>query len=359
MATDNLSVVLHGIEDLRVEQRPIPKFSDDEVLLAIDSVGICGSDVHFLVHGRIGDYVAESPLVLGHEASGIVHKIGKNVTNLKVGDRVAIEMGIPCRICKLCKNGRYNLCPKIKFGSTPPYDGALTKFMAHAADYCFKLPDNVTMEEGALLEPLSVGIHACRRAHVGLGSEVVILGAGPIGLVTLLTAKAMGASKVLIVDLLENRLKIAKEFGADYVLQIKKDETEEEIVRNIHSLMEGAPDITMDCTGSEATNRLSVLATVNGGCALIVGNGPLNVNLPIMNVVTREVDIRGIFRYTNTYPTAIALVASGKIDVKKLVTHHYDLSETKDAFHTSRYGIDGAIKVMIHVQPRNSNNKSQ
>lgn len=167
--------------------------------MAIDTVGICGSDVHFLVHGRIGDYVVNSPLVLGHEASGIVHKIGKNVTTLKVGDRVAIEMGIPCRICKLCKTGRYNLCPKVKFGSAPPDDGALSKYIAHAADFCFKLPDNVTMEEGALLEPLSVGVHACRRANVTLGSEVVILGAGPIGLVTLLTAKAMGASKVLIV----------------------------------------------------------------------------------------------------------------------------------------------------------------
>lgn len=186
---DNLTAVLHGIEDLRLEQTPIPEINDDEVLLEMDCVGICGSDVHFLVHGRIGPFVCDGPMVIGHEASGVVCKTGKNVKNLKIGDRVAIEPGVPCRICDYCKTGNYNLCPDVKFCACPPNDGNLTRYFAHAADFCFKLPDHVTMEEGALMEPLSVGVHACRRANVQLGSEVLILGAGPIGLVTIIAAK--------------------------------------------------------------------------------------------------------------------------------------------------------------------------
>lgn len=141
------------------------------------------------VHGRIGPFVCDGPMVIGHEAAGVVCKAGKDVKNVKVGDRVAIEPGVPCRHCDYCKNGKYNLCPEMKFCATPPYHGNLTRYYAHAADFCFKLPDHVTMEEGALLEPLSVGVHACRRANVCLGSEVLILGAGPIGLVTAIAAK--------------------------------------------------------------------------------------------------------------------------------------------------------------------------
>jgi len=157
-----------------------------EVLLAMDSVGICGSDVHYLAHGRIGDFVLTKPMIIGHESAGVVAKLGKKVTTLKVGDRVAIEPGVPCRKCDHCKQGKYNLCPGMVFCATPPYDGNLTRYYKHAADFCFKLPDHVTMEEGALLEPLSVGVHACKRAEVTLGSKVLILGAGPIGLVTLM-----------------------------------------------------------------------------------------------------------------------------------------------------------------------------
>lgn len=147
----------------------------------MDCVGICGSDVHYLVHGRIGDFIMKAPMIIGHEASGVVHKLGKNVKSLAVGDRVAIEPGVPCRICEFCKGGKYNLCPEMAFCATPPFDGNLRRFYAHAADFCFKLPDHVTMEEGALLEPLSVGVHACRRAEVSLGDNLLILGAGPIG----------------------------------------------------------------------------------------------------------------------------------------------------------------------------------
>lgn len=276
--------------------------------------------------------------------------------NLKVGDRVAIEPGVPCRICEHCKLGRYNLCPEMVFCATPPYDGNLSRYYAHAADFCFKLPDHVTMEEGALLEPLSVGVHACRRADVGLGSEVLILGAGPIGLVTLLTAKSMGATKILITDMLPNRLETAKSLGATHTLLFEKGSKEADNVKKIHSIMGSQPDKTIDCSGAEATARMAILATRTGGIAVLVGLGAAEVTLPIVNGLTREVDIRGVFRYCNDYPAALALVASGSVDVKRLITHHFDIKETAEAFNTSRHGLGNAIKVMIHCTPRNKNN---
>lgn len=351
----------------------------------MDCVGICGSDVHYLVHGRIGDFIMKAPMIIGHEASGIVHKLGKNVKNLAVGDRVAIEPGVPCRLCDFCKGGKYNLCPEMAFCATPPFDGNLRRFYAHAADFCFKLPDHVriliciflnfatgslvlyfysvnssplqvTMEEGALLEPLSVGVHACRRADISLGDNLLILGAGPIGLVTLITAKEMGATKVVITDLVQSRLDVAKDLGADYTLLIEKGDTEADLVKKIHSMLGIEPNKTVDCSGAEATNRLGLLSTRSGGVFVIVGCGPPEVKLPLVGALTREVDIRGVFRYANDYSAALALVASGKANVKRLVTHHFDITETSDAFKASRYGTDGAIKVMIHCQPRNKNN---
>ncbi|KAG5679843.1 hypothetical protein PVAND_009380 [Polypedilum vanderplanki] len=357
MASNNLTAVLYGVEDLRLENQEIPEIKDDEVLIEMDCVGICGSDVHYLVHGRIGDFILKDKMIIGHESSGVVRKLGKNVKNLQVNDRVAIEPGVACRLCDYCKTGKYNLCPEMKFCATPPYDGNLRKFYAHAADFCFKLPDHVTMEEAALLEPLSVGVHACRRAQVSLGDNLLILGSGPIGLVTLICAKEMGASKVIITDLLQSRLDVAKELGADYTLLVNKNDTEKELVKKIHNLLGNvAPNKSIDCSGFEATNRLGLAATASGGCFVIVGCGPPEVKLELMSALTCEVDIRGVFRYANDYQAALALVATGKVNVKKLITHHFDITETLDAFDTSRYGKENAIKVMIHCQPRNKNN---
>lgn len=338
------------------EQRPIPTIKDTEVLLKMDSVGICGSDVHYLVHGRIGNFIVEQPMIIGHEAAGIVHKLGNAVTHLKVGDRVAIEPGVPCRYCDHCKQGKYNLCKDIIFCATPPVHGNLTRYYAHAADFCHKLPDHVTMEEGALLEPLSVGVHACRRANVGLGTNVLILGAGPIGLSVLASAKAMGADKIIITDIVAGKLHLAKELGATHTIVIDTKSTEEENVKNVHNAINSAPDVVIDCTGFESTIRLAILSAKSGGCVVVVGMGSPAAKLPIVDCLVREVDIRGVFRYCNDYPAALALVSSGQINVKKLITHHFDITETEKAFHTARNGLDGAIKVMIHCTPRNQNN---
>ena len=313
MAKDNLTAILYGINDIRLEQTPIEEPNQDEVLLQMGCVGICGSDVHYLVSGGIGDFVVRKPMIMGHEAAGVVVKLGKNVKHLKVGDRVAIEPGVSCRMCTFCKGGRYNLCKDMVFCATPPVHGNLRRFYKHAADFCFKLPDHVTLAEGALLEPLSVGVHACKRANISIGSKVLILGAGPIGLVTLLVAKAMGASKIVITDLAQNRLNMAKKLGADATLLIKPEYAEADVVAKVHQLFGGEePDRTIDASGAQSSIRLAILATKSGGVAVLVGMGAAEVQIPLINALVREVDIRGVFRYANDYSDALDLLANQK-----------------------------------------------
>ena len=329
-----------------LKQVPKPsKVEGNQVLLATHSVGICGSDVHYWTHGCIGHFIVKAPMILGHETSATVVEIGSKVKNLKVGDRVAIEPGVPCRICDFCKEGRYNLCPDVYFAATPPDDGHLTRYFLHPEDFCFKLPDHVSFEEGAFLEPLSVGVHACKRAGIETGSNVLITGAGPIGLVTLLVSKAFGAASICITDINEKRLALAKKVGATHTLLIRDGVTAEESAKEVHRLMKCVPDRVVDCNGGEATLRLGILAIKNGGNMAVVGHGPSDVKIPIVNATAREVNIIGIFRYRNCYPISLELIASGKVDVKPLITHRFPLEKAVDAFEMAKSG--QGIKVMI------------
>ncbi|KAJ7410997.1 hypothetical protein WISP_105054 [Willisornis vidua] len=390
-------LTVHG----ELETRPIPEPGPNEVLLRMHSVGICGSDVHYWQHGRIGDFVVKNPMVLGHEASGTVIKVGSGVTHLKPGDRVAIEPGVPREMDEFCKTGRYNLSPTIFFCATPPDDGNLCRYYKHSASYCYKLPDNVTFEEGALIEPLSVGIHACKRAGVTLGSKVFVCGSGPIGLVNVIVAKMMGAAAVVVTaiqllisrdvlvpsgawrgiggffpgdvkekrrcgyppeqlaplhklsygsseDLSAPRLQKAKEVGADFTIQVK-NETPQEVASKVEAVLGCMPDITVECTGVQACIQAGIYATRSGGTLVLVGLGPEMVTVPIVNAAVREVDIRGIFRYCNTWPVAIALLASKRINVKPLVTHRFPLEKALEAFETTKRG--EGVKVMLKCDP--------
>nr|ABU53620.1 sorbitol dehydrogenase [Pyrrhocoris apterus] len=345
---DNLTAVLYKIDDLRLENRPIPEPKDDEVLLKMGSVGICGSDVHYLEKGRIGDFIVKAPMIMGHEASGTVVKCGSKVKHLKEGDRVAIEPGVPCRYCLFCKEGNYHLCPDMVFCATPPVHGNLSRYYTHAADFCHKLPDHVSLDEGAVLEPLSVGVHACKRRGVTLGSVVLVLGAGPIGLVTILVAKHMGAGHVICIDLLENRLAVAKECGADYTLKRNATDDVDSVAAKIEEIFTVKPNISIDCGGSQRTVNIGFKATRNGGKFVMVGMGSNEVTIPLVAASAREVDIIGVFRYCNDYPLALSMVASGKVNVKRLITHHFKLEETVKAFETARKFIGNPIKVIIH-----------
>jgi len=343
---NNFAAVLKGVNDIKLEARPIPVPKPHEVLVAIKTVGICGSDVHYWTHGRIGDFIVKSPMVLGHESSGIVEEVGTAVTNLKKGDRITLEPGVPCRFCRYCKEGRYNLCPEVQFMATPPVDGSLTNYFTHPADFCYKLPEHVSFDEGAMCEPLSVGIHACSRAQVTLGSTVLIIGAGPIGLMCLLAAKAAGATTVLLVDIKDDRLKIAMELGATSVINAAKDVSAELTTRGFASV-----DVTIECSGAEPAIRTAIKATRSGGVVVLVGLGLPEVKLPIVDAAVREVDIRGIFRYANCYPKALALISSGQVNVKPLITHSFELQDVIRAFETARDMLEGAIKVCIKLNP--------
>lgn len=347
---DNLTSVLYGINDIRLEQRPIPVPKDDQVLLQMEVVGICGSDVHYLVEGKIGHFVVEKPMIIGHEASGTVVEVGKNVKDLKPGDAVAIEPGVPCRICNYCKTGDYHLCADIFFCATPPDDGCLSRYYVHAADFCHKLPPNMNLEEGAIMEPLSVGVHATKRGKVQVGDVVLILGAGPIGLVTLLSAKAKGASKIIITDILDVKLKAAKDLGANHTINVTGMK-EDDIIAKITELLGQQPNKTFDCTGAQICVRVALKVTKSKGIVVLVGMGQMEQTLPLGSAIFREVDIRGVFRYANDYPTAIDMVSSGKIDVKPLITHHFRMEETKEAFEIARTQKGDPIKILIHANP--------
>ncbi|KAF5193932.1 L-threonine 3-dehydrogenase [Thalictrum thalictroides] len=266
--------------------------------------------------------------------------------------RVAMEPGISCWHCFHCKGGSYNLCPDMKFFATPPIHGSLADQVVHPADLCFKLPENMSLEEGAMCEPLSVGVHACRCANVSAETTVLILGAaGPIGLVTMLTARSFGAPKIVLVDVDSHRLSVAKKLGPDAVVQVSTNtEDVNNEVAQIQEAMGVGIDVTFDCVGFSKTMTTALTATTSGGKVCLVGMGHNEMKVPLTPAAAREVDIVGIFRYKNTWPLCIDLINPGKIDVKPLITHRFGFSqdEVEKAFETSAKGSD-AIKVMLNL----------
>lgn len=352
----NPAVFLQGIDSMTIEHFALQPLGPQDVRIAVKAVGICASDVHYLRKGRIADFIVKAPMVIGHESAGEVVAVGEAVTTLAVGDRVAMEPGIACQRCKPCKTGAYNLCPDMKFFATPPVHGSLAHFVHHPADLCFPLPPSLSYEDGAMCEPLAVGVYACTKANVRPGTRVLITGAGPIGLVTLLSARAFGASEIVITDVDERRLAIAAAAAPGVKTLCVAGKTPEEVLGMI-----GGPasvDVTMDCAGFESTVEVALEATTNGGKVLLIGMGcsTRSMNVPLLPAAIREVDLLGSFRYRNVYPTCLALIESGRVDVKKLITHRVDLSgggaftaeAVMDGFAMSEKGGD-VVKVMFKL----------
>ena len=323
---------------------------EGEVTIAIKSTGICGSDVHFWHAGCIGPtMVVRENHILGHESAGQIIAAHPSVTSLKVGDRVAIEPNIPCFACEPCKTGRYNGCPNVAFLSTPPVPGLLRRYVNHPAVWCHKLPDSMTYEDGAMLEPLSVALAGVKRADIRLGDAVLVCGAGPIGLVTAMCCRAAGCEPLVITDIDEGRLKFAKEVVPGVqTLQVKIGETAEQFAERVADLMDGEEAaVAMECTGVESSIAGAIQSVKFGGTVFVIGVGKNEIKMPFMRCSVREVDLKFQYRYSNTWPRAIRLLKSGLIDLKKLVTHRYKLEEAVDAFKTAADPKTGAIKVQI------------
>lgn len=347
--------LLSGVRDLALSEREVHAPKALEVLVRVGRVGVCASDVHYYTHGKIGKFVVEAPLILGHEVSGVVEAVGEGVTRLKPGDRVALEPGYSCRRCAYCKRGQYNLCPGMTFMATPPVDGALSEFVVWPEDFTFAVPDTLSDDAAALLEPLAVGVWAARRGGVKMGDSVAVIGAGPIGCTTLQAARAAGATTIIAVDLEPFRLDLARTLGATHTVNAREEDPVvriREITAELSDLSasHAGVDVAFETAGSLATCRLSIEAPRPGGVAVLVGLPPDPlVSLDIVGAASREIDIRGLFRYANCYPAAIGLVASGAVNLDALVTHRYPLERAREAFEFADFEKRTSMKVMIDV----------
>ncbi|KAF2737140.1 GroES-like protein [Polyplosphaeria fusca] len=344
----NPSFVLRAAGELTYEDRPVPDQPGAyDVLVKPRWTGICGSDVHYWVHGRIGHFIVEAPMVLGHESSGIVAAVGDKVTSVKVGDEVAMEPGVPCRRCVRCKEGKYNLCADMAFAATPPYDGTLARFYTLPEDYCYKLPEGMSLEEGALIEPTAVAVHITRQAAVKPGDSVVVFGAGPVGLLCCAVAKAYGAKKIVTVDINEERVKFALQYAATDSFISARVSAEE----NGKNLIEQAglgmgADVIIDATGAEPCIQTAIHALRMGGTYVQGGMGKPDITFPIMAMCTKEINMKGSFRYgPGDYQTAVDLVATKRISVKELVTGKVKFEEAEQAFAEVKAG--KGIKLLI------------
>lgn len=345
-----LAAFLDKPESVRIRDLPeAAPLAPHEVRIRVMASGICGSDVHFFEHGKIGPFLCKEPLVLGHEASGIVEEAGGEVDTVKPGDRVALEPGTPCFQCETCKRGHYNLCPHVVFlGCPPDTHGSFRETMRHHHAMCHCLPEGIDYEEGALIEPLAVAVHACRQGNVGISNHVAVLGAGPIGLLIAQVAQASGA-RVAVCEILPDRLQFAREMGADLTL----NPTDGGIKEAILAAWGRESDVVLEASGALEGHRMALDLAAPGGTVVFVGWSrnpeiPLNVHL----IGSKELTVRGQFRYRNVFPEAIGLAHSGKVRLKPFITHRFGLSQTGEALAFARRKQAGTIKILIQPDPK-------
>lgn len=334
-----------GTMEIRSAAVPAPK--DDEVLLKVAYVGICGSDVHGFESGPfIPPSDPDQETGLGHECAGIVAAVGSKVTKFAVGDRVCIEPGVPCGKCRYCLGGKYNICPSVDFMATQPnYRGALTNYLCHPESYTYHLPENMSLMEGALVEPAAVGMHAALLGQVTPGKTIVILGAGCIGLMTLQACRVMGATQIVVVDILPKRLELAKKLGAMEVINGAKEDTVSKCKELLGTL--GA-DIVFETAGTQITAQQTPQLVMRGGRIMIVGTIPGPTPIDFLKI-NREVTIQTVFRYANCFQTTIEAIASGRFDVKSMVTNTYAYEDVQKAFEESVNCKQSTIKGVIKV----------
>lgn len=324
--TSMAASVLVKALDIEVESVPVPALNADEVLVRIAAVGVCGSDVHYYHNGRIGDFVVEKPMILGHESAGTIVAVGSNVAPDRVGERVSIEPQRACRKCEQCKHGRYNLCPFMEFYATPPIDGAFAQFAVIQGDYAFRIPDSMSLEAAALCEPLSVGIWANQKAGTRPGSRVLIAGAGPIGIMIAQIARAFGAAEIIVSDPVAERRAVVERFGATKTTDPMNPADGAAAV---------VVDAFIDASGAGPAIRSGIRSVAPAGTVVLVGMGADDVELPVSRIQNCELTVTGVFRYANTWPLAIELASTGQVDLDSMVTGRFTLAEVEDALHAA------------------------
>ena len=322
MATTMRASVMTGVGTLQIEERPVPSPGPHEVLVEVAAVGVCGSDVHYYRQGRIGDFIVEEPMILGHELSGRIAAVGEGVDADRVGQRVAVEPQSPCRRCRQCTAGRYNMCPEMKFYATPPVDGAFCRYVTIGAEMAHPVPDSMSDDAAALLEPLSVAIATMRKAEIAPGSIVLIAGAGPIGVICAQAARAFGAARIVVSEPVPSRRERVLRFGATEVLDPAVDDV---------AALDPQVDAFIDASGAAPAVVSGIMAVGPAGRVVLVGMGTGDYALPISYIQFMEITVTGVFRYTDTWPAAIHLVSSGAVDLDSLVTGRYDLEHVADA----------------------------
>ncbi|KAK9375590.1 chaperonin 10-like protein [Lipomyces chichibuensis] len=370
-AAEVIAAVLYGKKDMRIETKVLESPGSTELQIRVTETGICGSDLHYYHHGRNGDFALQHPLSLGHESAGVVTAVGSDVHDFKVGDKVALEVGIPCSECKWCRKGRYNLCPDMRFRSScktaPHFDGTLVQKVNHPAKWCHKVPDAVKdLSLAALVEPLAVSLQGIKRSELNPEDEatVLVLGAGAVGLLTAFAAKKRGgANKVVIADISAQRVSFAVDNGfADQGIVLvgsKSTDSDNPLAPAIASakfLKEEAGvdvgfDVVFECTGVQICVQTSVFAAAAGTKVVLIGMGTPIQTFAIGSAATREVDIIGVFRYAGNYPDALAIVAEDGETVGKIVTHRMKLLQAVEAFEIASTPVDKdgnlVLKVMI------------
>ncbi len=341
------SLVLEKVNELELREIAVPDvLGPRDVRVKMHTVGICGSDVHYYTHGRIGPFVVQAPMVLGHEGSGTVVEVGAEVAMLRPGDRVCMEPGIPDPESRATRLGLYNLDPAVRFWATPPVHGCLTPYVVHPAAFTYKLPDTVSFAEGAMVEPLAVGLHAATKARITPGDLAVVLGAGPIGLLTALSALAAGCGRVVITDVAQPKLALASSLGPITPVNVR----EQSVAEVVRAMTDGwGADVVFEASGNGRAAEGALDPLRPGGTVVYVGMPGAPIAFDVVAAQAKEARIETVFRYAHVYPRALALMAGGRLDVTPLVTGRYAFAQSVEAFEDARAGRPASVKIQIEL----------
>lgn len=339
--------ILKGKSNMIMEERPVPVPKDNEVLVKIRCVGICGSDAHYYRDGKIGIYVVEDPLILGHECSGEIVDTGKNVKMFSKGERVVLEPGIACGKCSYCKSGKYNLCQQMKFMATPPFDGCLCEYVAWPEDLVFKMPDEMSYQEGALIEPFTVALQGLRQSGFTFASSAVVVGCGTIGQMMMQALKAVGAGKIIAVDISDRKLEMAKNMGATHTI----NSTKEDSSARVKELTDGlGAQYGFEAVGIEQTYYDMFSLVRDGATITMLGLLSDDGNkMPMASSVLRELKYHAVIRYTNVFAEALTLLQYGRAKITPVLSHQFDFEDANEAFHESLFNKEDAVKVVINL----------